>query len=353
VISASHNPFQDNGIKIFSREGFKISDDREREIESLVLSDRMDELRATPSDIGKAHRVEDAVGRYIEFCKRTFPSDLVLDGIRLVVDCANGATYKIAPIVFAELGARVVAIHHEPNGRNINERCGSQHTDDLSAAVREHGADAGLAFDGDGDRLIPLDERGDALSGDHLIAICAADYQRRGMLAGNLVIVTPMSNLGMRLALEAMGIRCEDAPVGDRNVLDLMRRRGAVLGGEQSGHVIYRDLHTTGDGIVSALQLLAVMRRTGRKLSDLGGIFRPAPQRLVNVDVAKKPPIEDIPPLIDAIRKAEAELAGKGRVLVRYSGTQPICRVMVEAATVDQTDRLAAELAACVRREIG
>jgi phosphoglucosamine mutase len=353
VISASHNPYQDNGIKIFSREGFKISDEQEQRIESLVLTGEATRLGAAPEDIGKAQRIDDAIGRYIEFCKQTFPNELTLDGLKLVVDCANGATYRVAPIIFSELGAEVIAIHNHPDGRNINAGCGSQHTADLAAAVREAGAHAGLAFDGDGDRLIAVDEAGVELTGDHLIAIAARDMQARGVLRGGRVVVTPMSNLGLRLALDAMGVSHEDAPVGDRNVLELMRARGAVLGGEQSGHVIYLDRHTTGDGIVSALQLLAVMCRSGARLSELRGVFTPAPQTLVNVEVRAKPDLSKVPELQAAIADAERRLDGKGRVLVRYSGTQLLCRVMVEASAETLTQSIASELEAKVRELLG
>ena len=349
VISASHNPYQDNGIKIFSRRGFKISDEQEQQIERLVLSGEAGRRNAAPEEIGKAQRIDDAIGRYIEFCKQTFPADLTLDGLKLVVDCANGATYRVAPIILTELGAEVVAIHNQPDGRNINEACGSQHTADLAARVREEGADAGLAFDGDGDRIIAVDESGEELTGDHLMAIAARDMKERGVLRGNRVVLTPMSNLGMRLALDAMGVGYEDAPVGDRNVLERMRATGASLGGEQSGHIIYLDCHTTGDGIVSALQLLAVMRRTGARLSALRGVFVPAPQTLINVEVRSKPELSTVPELQAAIAAAELRLAGKGRVLLRYSGTQPLCRVMVEAPTEALTQSVAAALEAKVR----
>jgi phosphoglucosamine mutase len=351
VISASHNPYRDNGIKIFSREGFKISDDIEREIEALVIGGAD---TAPSEEIGKAQRLDDADGRYIEFCKQSFPSDFTLDGLKLVIDCGNGATYRIAPIVFAELGARVTTIHCEPDGRNINENCGSQHTADLAAAVLREEADAGLAFDGDGDRMIAVDETGAELTGDHVITICALDLQSRGLLRQNLVVVTPMSNLGMRLVLERAGVRCEDADVGDRNVLERMQALDASLGGEQSGHVIFRALHTTGDGIVTALQLLAVMRRMGRSLSDLARVFAPAPQRLINIGVRSKPPLDSLPELVEAIRRAERRLAaGRGRVLVRYSGTQALCRVMVESESEELTVELAESLAGTVRGLLG
>lgn len=353
VISASHNPFQDNGIKIFSAEGVKISYDLEREIESLVATGHINDIRPTAHEVGKAFRIDDAIGRYIVFCKNTFPADLNLEGMRVVMDCANGATYKVAPIIFFELGADVTAIHNKPDGKNINEFCGSEHPTELAAKLREEGADVGLAFDGDGDRLILVDETGRELTGDHVLGICAKHMQELGELHNNVVVITPMSNLGLRLSLQNMGIGFEEADVGDRNVLELMKQRGASLGGEQSGHVIFLDRHATGDGIISALQVLAIMKRTGKKLSELAACVTPAPQRLINVEVKTKPPLEDIPGFSEQLRAAEAELGDRGRILVRYSGTQLICRVMVEGPSEEVTQRIAEALAETVRDAIG
>jgi len=350
VISASHNPYQDNGIKIFSRDGYKMSDALEAEIEDLVSSGRINDIRPTAEAVGRAQRVEDALGRYIEFCKGAFPGDETLDGLNIVIDCANGATYKVAPIVFSELGAKVTAIHAAPNGKNINDACGSQHTQDLARKVLESGADIGLAFDGDGDRLIAVDERGNELTGDHLLVICAGFMKERGILGNNLVVITPMSNAGMRAALSEMGIRFEEAAVGDRNVLELMLRNGATLGGEQSGHMIFHNQHTTGDGIISALHVLAVMKETGRPISELASRVRIMPQVLLQVEVSSKPPIEELAPVREAVSEAESRLAGRGRVVVRYSGTQQICRVMVEGPTEEITRELANRIADAVRR---
>lgn len=353
VISASHNPYQDNGIKIFSWNGYKLSNEIEREIESVMYSNRIEDIRPTADEIGKAQRIDDALGRYIVFCKKAISGDLSLEGLKLVLDCANGATYQLAPVIFSELGAEVTVIHNKPDGRNINEECGSQFTDDLKAKVKETGAHAGLAFDGDGDRLIAVDETGTELTGDHIMAICASDMKERGKLQNNLLVVTPMSNLGLRLALDKLDIAYEDADVGDKNVLELMLKRGACIGGEQSGHLIFLDHQTTGDGIVAALQLLAVMQRSGRKLSDLAQIVQLAPQELINVEVSSKPGIEEIPDLKAAIVRAEGEMQGKGRVLIRYSGTQNFCRVMVEGPTREETARVAESLAAKVKELIG
>jgi len=353
VISASHNPYEDNGIKIFSSTGFKLNDALEAEIEGLVASGALDDIRPTASEIGRVKRIDDVRGRYVEFCKNTFPEDMTLEGMTIALDCANGATYRVAPESFSELGAEVVTLHTEPNGLNINDKCGSQHTQDLQQKVKECGANIGLAFDGDGDRLIAVDENGVELTGDHILAICAKHLKETDALNKDLVILTPMSNLGLRLALDAMGIQWKDAGVGDRLVLEMMLKDGAVIGGEQSGHVIFLGKHTTGDGIVTALQLLAVMRARGVALSTLAEIFTPAPQVLINIDVREKPPIETLPQVMKNIAAAERELGKKGRVFVRYSGTQKMCRVMIEAESAEATQRLADSIADEVRKAIG
>jgi phosphoglucosamine mutase len=352
VISASHNPYQDNGIKIFMRDGFKLSYKLEEEIEEIISSGRINDIRPTAEEVGRAKRIDDATGRYIVFCKRSFPQDLTLEGLRIVIDCSNGATYKIAPVIFRELGAEVTAIHSSPNGMNINLDCGSQHTADLSAKVRETGSDVGLAFDGDGDRMIAVDENGHELDGDHIMVICAKAMQQAGTLNNNKVIITPMSNFGLRIAFDKLGITYEEADVGDRNVLELMQQQGASLGGEQSGHIIFADHHTTGDGIISALQLLAVMRRDGRSLSEIGKVFRRAPQRLINIDVPSKPSLDTISEIVEAEAAACDELGSQGRTLIRYSGTQSMCRVMVEGPAEDIVERLSLSLAETVRKSL-
>ncbi len=353
VISASHNPYQDNGIKIFSSTGFKLPDAEENRIEELITTGQIRDIRPTAREIGRAKRIEDAMGRYIVFCKNTFPEELSLEGMKIMLDCANGATYKMAPIIFYELGAEVVAINTDPNGFNINDNCGSQHTEALQELVRKNGADLGLAFDGDGDRMIAIDEKGNPLTGDHVMAICARALKEQGRLKNDLVITTPMSNFGFGLALRDMGIRQEMSKVGDRYVLEMMKERDAVLGGEESGHIIFLDQHTTGDGIISALQLLAVMRRSGRTLSELAGVMKLSPQKLINVDVKDKPPLEEVAGIQQAIRAAESELKDKGRVLVRYSGTQAMCRVMVEGPSEEVVSRLCEAIAAAVRKALG
>ena len=319
----------------------------------LVSTEHIHDIRPTAEKVGKAFRIDDALGRYIVFCKNTFPDALTLDGLKLVLDCANGATYKVAPIIFRELGAEVIPIHCEPDGKNINHNCGSEHTADLEVRVRETGAHAGLAFDGDGDRLIVVDETGTTLTGDHMIGIAARELKRTSRLTRNLVIFTAMSNIGLRRAMTEMQIDYRESGVGDRNVLELMLETGAELGGEQSGHILFRNHHSTGDGIVSALQLLAIMIESGKTLSALASMIQLAPQRLLNLPVTHKPPIDELPGLADAIRAAEAELGDRGRILVRYSGTQQICRVMVEGPDAATTDRITEQLASVVRRAIG
>jgi phosphoglucosamine mutase len=352
VISASHNPYQDNGIKIFSRSGFKLPDAEEDEIEDLITTGRIKDIRPTASEIGKAYRIEGASGRYIVFCKNTFPEDQTLEGMKIVLDCANGATYKIAPAIFTELGADVTAIHCNPNGANINDRCGSQHTEALVARVSEVGADAGLAFDGDGDRLIAVDENGRRLTGDHVLAICGKMYKELGLLKNNLVVATVMSNFGFFASLKKLGILEGVSKVGDRYVLEMMQEKGGVLGGEESGHVIFLNHHTTGDGIIAGLQLLWAMRYYRQPLSELAKIMTLSPQRIINVNVKNKPPLETISELQKSIRTAEAELRDSGRVLIRYSGTQSMCRVMVEGPTEEMTERLTRMLADVIVKSI-
>jgi len=353
VVSASHNPFEDNGIKIFSRDGFKLPDAEENEIENLIKSGKIGEALPTAVEIGRMRRLSDAPTRYTTFCKSTFHENLDLNEMNIVLDCANGATYKTAPAVFRELGAKVEAIHCAPDGMNINENCGSQHTEDLVVRVAESGADLGLAFDGDGDRLIAVDEKGNRLTGDHIMAICARLYKDLGLLNNNMIIATVMSNFGFLAAMRNLGVETGISGVGDRYVLELMQEKNAVLGGEESGHVIFLNHHTSGDGIITAVQLLWAMRHYGQPLSELAKIMSLSPQRIVNVTVSHKPPLEEIAALQDAIRAAESELGCNGRVLIRYSGTQAMCRVMVEGPTTEMTDRLAGILAETVRINVG
>jgi phosphoglucosamine mutase len=353
VISASHNPYEDNGIKFFSRDGFKLPDALEAEIEELVLSGRIDHIRPTAEAIGKAFRADDAVGRYVEFAKSSFPRELTLAGLRVVVDCANGASYKVSPEVLRELGAEVTVINAQPDGRNINLGCGSVHPQVICAAVRRAKADVGLTHDGDADRVLLSDERGRLVDGDQMLAICALDLQARGLLAGGTVVGTVMSNYGLELALRAAGIALERAPVGDRYVVEAMQRGGFVLGGEQSGHIVFFGHQTTGDGIVTALQVLAVMRRSGRTLAALAGAMAPFPQVLVNVPTARRVAVAEVPAICAAVARAEAALAGRGRVLVRASGTEPKVRVMVEGKDRRETEAIARGIARVVAAEVG
>lgn len=353
VISASHNPYQDNGLKVFSGSGFKLSDDQEAAIEELMLGGKLPNMVAAPHDMGRAYRLSDATGRYIVFLKNTFPRRLSMEGMRIVLDTANGATYRVAPDAFSELGADVTVIHDEPNGLNINEDCGSQHTEDLRKTVLESRADVGLAFDGDGDRLIAVDEKGNEITGDQILIICAKMLKDQGRLTNDLVVSTIMSNLGLRIACKRYGFQHHASKVGDRNVLEDMLQLGAVIGGEESGHMIFLEHHTTGDGIITAMQLLAAMLSTGKPLSELASLMDVYPQKLVNVDVKSKPPLESIPAITEAIREIEDELGDEGRVLVRYSGTQDMCRVMVEGPTDEVTERYATRLADVVRSAIG
>jgi len=353
VISASHNPFQDNGIKLFSRDGFKLPDEKELEIEELVLSNNMDGLNPSPNELGKAYRIDDAKGRYIVFLKGTFPKDCTLEGTKVVLDCAHGATYKVAPETFFELGAEVTTLFNDPNGENINDNCGSQYPEILSEEVVKQEADAGFAFDGDGDRCIAVDEKGTALTGDQIMAICAKEMKKEGTLANNLVVSTVMSNIGFGIALKQLGINCLTTKVGDRYVLEEMKAKGASIGGEDSGHIIFLDHHTTGDGIITALQVLTAMKRTGKSLSELARVMKVYPQKLVNVDVKSKPALSTVPEIARIIADVEAQLGDSGRVLVRYSGTQNMCRVMVEGPTREQTEHYCRQISQVIMAKIG
>jgi len=352
VISASHNPFQDNGIKIFSSDGYKLPDERELEIEKLIFSNNMHTLQPSPSELGKAYRIEGARDRYTVFLKKTFPKECTLEGTHIVLDCSNGATYRVAPNTFTELGARVKTIFAEPDGENINDHCGSQYPEGLAQEVVKRGADVGFAFDGDGDRLIAVDERGGVLTGDQIMALCAKGMKAEGTLTNNTVVCTVMSNIGLHLAFKELDITGVIAQVGDRYVLEEMRARGASIGGEDSGHLIFLEHHTTGDSILSALQVMAAMKREGKPLSELARVMKVYPQRLINIDVTSKPDISGIPDIVTAIRSAEAELGTKGRVLVRYSGTQNLCRVMVEGPTDEETERHCNSITAVIRERL-
>ncbi|MBJ7450230.1 MAG: phosphoglucosamine mutase [Parachlamydiales bacterium] len=353
VISASHNPYHDNGIKFFSSEGFKLADDMEKKIERLVAENDFNDSLPKDGEVGKNTKIIDADGRYIEFVKGTFPRRLSLKNLTIALDCAHGAAYRVAPHVFQELDAKVHVLNNTPDGHNINLNCGSLHPEVVQKAVIDHEADVGIALDGDADRLIMVDENAQIVDGDTLVAICANDYKRRGILQNNRVVGTVMSNFGFIKSMRDLGIEFICAPVGDRYVIQEMLSKGANIGGEQSGHLIMLDYNTTGDGLVSALQVLRIMIETDSKLSDLARIVEKYPQALVNLRVNAKPPLEAIPALNQSIKETENLLQDKGRVLVRYSGTENICRIMVEGPKQKQATELAEMIADVIRKEIG
>jgi phosphoglucosamine mutase len=352
VISASHNPFEDNGIKIFGNRGFKLPDAEEAAIEEMVLAANSPLLIPSPAKLGRSSRMDDAPGRYTVFLKKSFPRQYSLEGMKIVLDCSNGAAYRVAPATFAELGAETTTLFNEPNGKNINLHCGSQHPEKLAKKVVETGADVGFAFDGDGDRVVAVDEKGNILTGDRMLAICARILKKEGKLTSNTVVRTVMSNTGLRIALDSMGIDSVITGVGDRLVIEAMQEKGAALGGEDSGHLIFLEHHTTGDGVITALQVAAAMKKEGKPLSILAAIMKVFPQVLINIHVKSRPELETIPEIADVIRNAEKQLGDMGRVLVRYSGTQHICRVMAEGPTQEETDRICSEIADVIDKNL-
>jgi len=351
VISASHNPYPDNGIKFFGRDGFKLPDDVEDRIESLMYGEHLKENRPPSPQIGKAQRIDDATGRYIVYLKSTFPANLSLERLRIVVDCANGAAYRIAPQVFAELGAEVIPIGVSPNGVNINDQCGSLYPEVVAAKVREARADIGISLDGDADRVIVVDEKGGILDGDRIMAICAGEMARKERLAKNTVVATVMSNIGLELYLKERKIKLLRAPVGDRYVVEAMRAGNYNFGGEQSGHLIFLDHATTGDGVLAALQLLGIMVESGKKVSELGKKLVVFPQMLHNIRMKHRVPLESM----KGFRKAQAEfekaLGSRGRVVVRYSGTEPLLRIMAEGENRDEIEAIVKALGEKAREE--
>ncbi len=353
VISASHNPYFDNGIKFFSSEGFKLSDSWEEEMEELITSNFFDDSLPAEYDIGKNTKINDADGRYIEFVKATFPRRHSLKNLKIALDCANGAGYKVAPLVFRELDAQVFVYGNAPNGLNINDGCGSLHPETVQKAVIDHHADVGIALDGDADRVIMVDENAQIVDGDTILAICARDLKKQGILKNNKVVATVMSNFGFIKAMEAAQIEVIRSQVGDRYVIQDMLKHQANLGGEQSGHMIFLDHNTTGDGLVSALQVLRIMIETDSKLSDLATIVDRYPQACINVKVKSKPALVDLKRVQEAIVNVERLLGDSGRVLVRYSGTENICRVMVEGPKQKQVQQMAQSISQVVNEEIG
>ncbi len=353
IISASHNPYHYNGIKIFDRNGCKLPDSIEREIEQVIYSDELDKYRPTMEFIGTAKRIEDASGRYIVFVKDTFPHEQTLEGIRIVLDCANGAAYKVAPIIFEELGAEVFTIHNSPNGENINEQCGAVFPQSMCKAVHEHRAEIGISLDGDADRCILSDENGEVVDGDQIMAICALHMLSEGTLNKKTLVTTAMSNMGLTVAIKKAGGKVIHSQVGDRYIVETMRQEKLNLGGEQSGHLVFLDHNTTGDGMMAALKILSIMKTTGKKLSELKRQMTQYPQVLENVIVKQKDSFDQFPKIINSIKKVEAALGEKGRVLVRYSGTEPLARVMVEGEDYLKIKEYALDIAQTIRTQLG
>ena len=353
VISASHNPFQDNGIKIFSGDGFKLPDAVEDEIAELVLSHTLDDERPTAESIGKAVRIDDALDRYQEFVKSAFPRQLTLDGMKVVIDCANGAAYTIAPAVLAALGAEVIPIGTVPNGKNINLDCGALYPQRVQRLVREHGAQVGITLDGDADRVILVDESGAIVDGDAMLAIAAQEHLQKGTLPHRTIVATVMSNLGLEMALRQMDGRLVRTPVGDRYVVEEMLRGGYRIGGEQSGHIIFLDVNTTGDGLVTFLSLLSILIQRQQPLSELRQLVRRYPQTLINVRVRERQDLRTVAPVSQVIQHVTDKLGEHGRLLVRYSGTEPLLRVMVEGEDESLVRAYGEEVADAVRTHLG
>ncbi len=353
VISASHNPYYDNGIKIFSQDGFKLPDEMEHRIEELILSNHLHSLRPTASEVGKAHRIDDAIGRYVVFLKNTFPSNLTLDGLRIALDCANGAAYRVAPTVFEELGAEVFLIGADPNGENINENCGSLHPEAVSRLVLEKGADIGIALDGDADRIVFVDRNGKEVDGDYILAICALQMLSEHRLKKGTLVTTVMSNIGLDRTIKNAGGKVIRTQVGDRYVVEEMVRGDYNLGGEQSGHTIFLDYNTTCDGVLTALQVLSIMKQKERSLDELAKVMEPLPQVLYNVEVREKRSLSEFPEIEKRIKEIEKTLGQSGRILIRYSGTEPLLRIMVEGEDETKLHRIAQDLVALIKIYIG
>ena len=353
VLTASHNPYDDNGIKFFDRDGYKLDAEVEHQIEELVFSGAIDKIRPTAGAVGKATRIDDALGRYIEFVKGSFPRGMTLDGLRIVVDAANGAGYKSSPCVLRELGAELFTYNTTPDGLNINKDCGSLHPSGLRQAVIAHRADIGIAHDGDADRVILCDENARLVDGDEILAVTGVDMLKKGQLRNKTLVATLMSNGGLDEAIAKAGGKVVRTQVGDKFVIDEMCRLDANVGGEQSGHMIFRDFTTTGDGIISALQVLRVMRETGKPLSELCRVMQRFPQVMLNIKVGSKPPLESLAGAQDAINEAKAALGDTGSVIVRYSGTEPLCRVTVEGRDRVAIERQAQRIADVIQKQIG
>jgi len=353
ILSASHNPYEDNGIKFFRHDGYKLDDQVEQQIEQLIFAGEIDSIRPTAGKIGRAARIDDALGRYVEFAKASFPRGMSLEEMHVAVDVANGAAYKSTPCVLRELGAEVTVAHNEPNGTNINAQCGSTHPEEIQRLVKETGADVGITHDGDADRVLLCDENGEIVDGDEILAIASVDLLRTNRLEQNTVVATVMSNFGLDETLAAQGGKVVRTKVGDRYVIEEMVQRKLNLGGEQSGHLIFRDFTTTGDGIISALQILRIMHKTGQPLSKLKTSLKKYPQAQRNLLVKEKPPLAELPGVMKLVDEIEKELSGKGRVLLRYSGTEPKIRLLIEGREFDKIDKQANRIADAIQQAIG
>ncbi len=353
ILSASHNSYEDNGIKFFRHDGYKLDDQVEEQIEQLVFAGEIDSIRPTAGKIGRAARIDDALGRYVEFAKASFPRGMSLEQMRVAVDVANGAAYKSTPCILRELGAEVTVAHNEPNGTNINAQCGSTHPEEIQRLVRETGADVGITHDGDADRVLLCDENGEMVDGDEILAMASVDLLRADRLEQGTVVATVMSNFGLDETVAAHGGQVVRTKVGDRYVIEEMMKQKLNLGGEQSGHVIFRDFTTTGDGIISALQILRIMHQTGQPLSKLKTCLKKYPQAQRNLVVKEKPPLAELSAVMKLISEAEKELSGKGRVLLRYSGTEPKIRLLIEGQELDKIDKQANRIADAIQSAIG
>lgn len=352
VISASHNAYMDNGIKVFGPDGYKIQDDLEREIERLVLQEDLTKFLPDSRDVGRTRRIDDAQGRYIVYAKNSFPLEYTLDGLRIVLDTANGSAYKVAPAIFEELGAEVIQLGNMPNGVNINDKVGALYPAKLSEAVLQYRADVGISLDGDADRVIMVDETGEIVNGDHILAICALHLNQKGLLRNKTLVVTQMSNFGLEQKMNEYGIQVVKVGVGDKYVVDEMRKNNFSLGGEQSGHIIFLDYSTTGDGCIAALNVLSVLRETGKTMSELNQVFTDMPQVLINCRVKRREDLKSLKGYSELLNQIEAKLKGRGRVFIRFSGTEPVIRVLVEGPDKYEISQYAESLAHLLEKEL-
>lgn len=352
VISASHNPYLDNGIKIFGADGFKISGAMEAEIEELVSRPNLEDLLVASEEVGRTKRIEDSTGRYVVYVKSTFPIQYNLSGLRIVLDCANGAAYKVAPHVFEELGAELIVIGNQPNGTNVNDNCGALHPEQVAEAVLKYRADVGICLDGDADRVVMVDDKGRLVNGDHILAICGIHLKEQNRLPHNRIVCTHMSNFGLHQLMNRHGIQVVSVDVGDKYVVEEMRKNSYALGGEQSGHIVFLEHSSTGDGLVAALNILAVMREKNMALSALNEVMTDLPQVLINIKVKRRLPLEEVPGFNQLIENIEKQQNGNGRVFVRFSGTEPLARVLVEGQSQTQIQKYAEDIASLLQKEL-